>query len=501
MAFAAAPGCSSDDEATTRTQVTLVLGAGPQCVKDVLTVDVAASQVGASDFGRRVRGVDLPASTALDLASDGRTPHEISATFTMNDDNKTQPITMGLSLPAGSHGLVRLSLPCGCIGTTCPADQQCAELPAGSGNVQCIAVSECGNDVCEAGESRDSCEADCGSTCGDGTCSADESCTKCAVDCGACGTGGAGGAGGAGGMSGSSGQGGAGQAGAGQGGQPNGGQPGGGGTAGAAGMSGGGQAGVSGGGQGPGGTGGTGVSCGLKAPSCAAADACQPLKTIPANCAGPEVTCGTADPEDDCVVGAFRCGKLNSVEQCSLDASSCHRWEAIKTCAKGTTCVASSGECACPADACPSVGATRCDPGGGGHQVCQASGACNAWSSPTACVSGRECSVSLDWCRTGCPAGNLDCSCGNGACDNGENFGSCAADCKTCGNGTCDTGETCGNCLTDCKAATQVCVPGAVTSCNIKFCPGTRTCDACGSKIGVCVKDDPDCDPVTGGTL
>ena len=47
----------------------------------------------------------------------------------------------------------------------------------------------CGNDLCEASESCDSCSDDCGfcdSYCGDGTCDADETCATCAADCGPC---------------------------------------------------------------------------------------------------------------------------------------------------------------------------------------------------------------------------------------------------------------------------------------------------------------------------
>ena len=47
----------------------------------------------------------------------------------------------------------------------------------------------CGDGVCNAGETCNSCAGDCGvcpDSCGDGVCSADETCTSCSVDCGLC---------------------------------------------------------------------------------------------------------------------------------------------------------------------------------------------------------------------------------------------------------------------------------------------------------------------------
>jgi hypothetical protein len=91
----------------------------------------------------------------------------------------------------------------------------------------------------------------------------------------------------------------------------------------------------------------------------------------------------------------------------------------------------------------------------------------------------------------------LDCSvgpeCGDGACDPGEDCGSCSEDCgpcTSCGNGTCDPNEDCASCEGDC---------GACPSCGDGVCGNTpgEACDTCPSDCGSCCGDGV-CDAVTG---
>jgi hypothetical protein len=57
-------------------------------------------------------------------------------------------------------------------------------------STDCGPCNTCGDGVCDMGESCQSCASDCGAcnTCGDGVCDASESCQSCASDCGPCGT-------------------------------------------------------------------------------------------------------------------------------------------------------------------------------------------------------------------------------------------------------------------------------------------------------------------------
>lgn len=72
-------------------------------------------------------------------------------------------------------------------------------------------------------------------------------------------------------------------------------------------------------------------------------------------------------------------------------------------------------------------------------------------------------------------------TCGNGICDEGENFNNCPDDCPeesepVCGNNVCETGENCGSCLTDCPCAEgYVCSNGICKSSSVKRKPITKT--------------------------
>jgi secreted trypsin-like serine protease len=73
-----------------------------------------------------------------------------------------------------------------CGDGSCNADETCDSC-----EVDCGACpSECGDGTCDADETCENCEADCGACpatfCGDGTCDPDEDCNSCEADCGAC---------------------------------------------------------------------------------------------------------------------------------------------------------------------------------------------------------------------------------------------------------------------------------------------------------------------------
>src|SRR5262245_54247705 len=62
----------------------------------------------------------------------------------------------------------------------------------------------------------------------------------------------------------------------------------------------------------------------------------------------------------------------------------------------------------------------------------------------------------------------LEGECGDGACGEGEDCGSCSADCGACpwcGDGTCNGTEDCGSCSSDC---------GACPWCGDGTCNGTE---------------------------
>lgn len=77
---------------------------------------------------------------------------------------------------------------------------------------------------------------------------------------------------------------------------------------------------------------------------------------------------------------------------------------------------------------------------------------------PEDCVDEPEPECGNELCEKGeaetCPE---DCGdgpyCGNGTCDNGEDWGTCPDDCDNlCGDGECGDGEDCGKCPADCGA-------------------------------------------------
>ena len=94
-----------------------------------------------------------------------------------------------------------------------------------------------------------------------------------------------------------------------------------------------------------------------------------------------------------------------------------------------------------------------------------------------ACDNGENCSTCQADCGQ-CPAG-----CGNGVCDNGENCSTCQDDCgqcpTTCGNSLCETGENCSTCQADCGQCPS--------SCGNNVCEAGETCSGCEADCGKCV--------------
>ena len=69
----------------------------------------------------------------------------------------------------------------------------------------------------------------------------------------------------------------------------------------------------------------------------------------------------------------------------------------------------------------------------------------------------------------------VDCYCGNGTCDSGEDPASCAADCvgSYCGDGTCDAGEDASSCPADCDIGCTDIVCDLYPQCG---CTGGQKC-------------------------
>lgn len=120
------------------------------------------------------------------------------------------------------------------------------------------------------------------------------------------------------------------------------------------------------------------------------------------------------------------------------------------------------------------------------------------------CPSGYECKVRYCVKEGTCPEMVPGCTtpatCGNGACDVGEDEQNCSQDCKggNCGNGTCDAGETAKSCPKDCHCGDGTCGTEETPA----SCPEDCPVSTCGD--GKClspetVKSCPeDCPPVCG---
>lgn len=72
-----------------------------------------------------------------------------------------------------------------CGDNVCDLAESCSDCAFDCG----VCPPECGDGTCDEGETCDTCESDCGACpeiCGDGACEIGESCSTCVVDCGAC---------------------------------------------------------------------------------------------------------------------------------------------------------------------------------------------------------------------------------------------------------------------------------------------------------------------------
>jgi hypothetical protein len=94
-----------------------------------------------------------------------------------------------------------------------------------------------------------------------------------------------------------------------------------------------------------------------------------------------------------------------------------------------------------------------------------------------ACELGEDCSS--------CPGDCGVCSvCGDGVCNGGETCDSCPGDCGACttsycGDGTCDAGEDCNSCASDCGTCASYCGDGS--------CDSGEDCNSCSADCGSCV--------------
>ncbi len=280
---------------------------------------------------------------------------------------------------------------------------------------------------------------------------------------------------------------------------------------------------------------GCGGSCGACAEGevCTAAGACF---EVPASCG--DGTCAEADGE--------------TCETCPADCGACCG-DGACTEAQGENCGTCPADCGCPeGEACGGGGV--CEPacvpdcdgracgadGCGGScgecpegEVCGGDGACAPPPDSCgdgACDAGEDCANCAADCA--CEAGQ-DCTngmcvdaprCGDGACDPGEDCGSCAADCACeagqdctdgmcvdaprCGDGACDPGEDCGRCAADCACeAGQNCEAGVCVDaprCGDGVCGADEDCGNCAADCACdegldCVNNECVCVPACGG--
>lgn len=286
---------------------------------------------------------------------------------------------------------------------TCPADcQVCGDekCTAGFENVQsCPAdCNICGDGLCTGKETAGSCEADC-AKCGDGHCAATEDAANCPVDC-ACGDG-----------------------------------------------------------------------------ICS-----EPAETTE-NCAKDCATCGDGV-----------CGLSEEASYCPIDCQKCGDGlctgsETTASCAKDCSC--GDGVCTAPGESpqtcvkdCPLCGDKNCT-GQETFATCPADCPCG----DGVCAFGEAKTCGKDCIPT----------CGNGTCDKAENVATCPEDCVTCGDGHCDgPWEDSFSCLKDCAVCGDgVCGPtehlkGCAFDCDLTVTHGfcVTTCAAgmvCDMTNGTCM--------------
>ncbi len=197
-------------------------------------------------------------------------------------------------------------------------------------------------------------------------------------------------------------------------------------------------------------------------------------------------------------VTVFSCGDNicaggEGCSTCEADCGECHCDDG--RCATGETCLtldelSGCGECG------RCCGNLKCEPQYGENcDTCAADcGSCcnDALGRNHTCESVGTQTETCVTCSQDCGA-----CCPNGACDNGENFGTCPTDCTTCGNGSKDAGETSCNCPADfsetycCGNNTcETAVGENTVNCTADCYCGNGTCEtALGENITNCLED------------
>lgn len=187
-----ATSCDSETEETS--QATVLLGVEASCAARARAVTLTITTGDREDSSAQwsVDGIDeLPISQTVSLPSEPGAMHKATATFTLaggdgSGDDSPVVSTLVRFFPDGADTRVVITLACVCAGKQCGAGQNCAEIPAGSGQAVCVDQESCGNGRCETAEDCSLCPADCACTCGNGSCGDDEDCFTCPVDCGTC---------------------------------------------------------------------------------------------------------------------------------------------------------------------------------------------------------------------------------------------------------------------------------------------------------------------------
>jgi hypothetical protein len=225
-------------------------------------------------------------------------------------------------------------------------------------------------------------------------------------------------------------------------------------------------------------------------------------------------------------VGTTRC-QGGSYQTCQVESDGCRTWSPFKACPSAAC--ASPHKCApektpgCK-DACPSVGATRCQ--GGALATCEKSDdGCLAWGAAApcpggACASATQCGGCVHECptpkATSCSAGELrvcetdDAGCRKwsspmpclgGLCGDATSCKVCAHECQSPGAVSCSQGV-----FTECQVGGAGCREWtAPKPCPDGFCQSTTQCGVCNhacstgetkcvvGKIHACQKDANGC--------
>jgi len=240
---------------------------------------------------------------------------------------------------------------------------------------------------------------------------------------------------------------------------------------------------------------------------------CEPgesEQTCPADCGGGVGGCGDGV-----------CGKAENYESCAADCTAadcgntsyegCCAGEVLTWCENGgllmINCVTNE-KCGWFSDGgyynCGTAGGSdpsgqnqlSCD-GGGPPPVC-GNGMCEAGENEQVCAA--DCGPNQAVCGNGvCETGEnilvcaADCGitepeCGDGTCDEEETATSCPADCGSkpvdpCGDGTCAEGETEASCPADCDDTK----PDPTKKCGDGTCGSDENCASCAEDCGICI--------------